>query len=513
MRKIREILRLTWLHKIGARQTARSCGISHSTVKEYVRRATAAGLTWPAVEALSAEEVERRLFESVTSPRPTRPLPGWEEIHAELKRRGVTRQLLWEEYRIRHPEGYSYSRFCELYQAWAGKLDVSMRQSHKAGEKLFVDYSGQTMSVSCNGEVRTAEIFVAVLGASNYTYAEATWSQRLPDWIGSHVRAFEFFGGVTQLVVPDNLRSAVSKACRYEPDLNPTYNDLASHYATAVIPARVRKPQDKSKAEGGVLEVQRRILAPLRNRTFLSLGELNTAIRELLGPLNARPFQKMEGTRRSLFESLDRPALQPLPAEPYEYAEWSKTRVRPDYHVRLEEHDYSVPYQLVGEELDVRQTQHMVVFLFKDRPVAIHRRCRGRGHTTLRGHMPAQHAQYADWDPPRLIAWSEKIGPATAQTARAMLSRAHPHQGFHSCLGLVSLARRYDAPRLEAACRRAVAIGGTTYKSLRSILEKGLDRQALSEDTPPPADPITHENIRGASYYAATTTDEEVTLC
>ncbi|MBU4606906.1 MAG: IS21 family transposase, partial [Proteobacteria bacterium] len=332
------------------RDIAKSCSIGRTTVRDYLSRASAAGLTWPLPLGLDEAAVERLLFPPTPLPGAKRPLPDWGEIHTELRRKGVTLELLWEEYKSVYPEGYQYSRFCELYRGWRGLLQLWMRQEHRAGEKLFVDYAGQTVDVvnPKTGEVSDAQIFVAVLGASSYTYCEGTWSQGLPDWIGSHERAFLFFGGVPELLIPDNLKSGVIKACRYEPELNPTYQDLALHYNTAVIPARVRKPKDKAKVESGVLVVERWILARLRKRTFFSLDELNMAIRGLLRELNQRPMQKLKRSRRELFEKLDRPALKSLPLIPFPYAEWKKAKVNIDCHLELEGHYYSAPYQLVG---------------------------------------------------------------------------------------------------------------------------------------------------------------------
>ena len=357
VRKIREILRLSWECGLSQRQVAGCCGAGKTTVVDCLARARRTGLDWRTAAVLSDEQLEGRLYPPAeVMPASERPLVDWAEVHTELKRKGVTLSLLWEEYRHKQPRGYRYSRYCQLYGQWRGRSDLSMRQVHRAGEKLFVDYSGSTVSVSeaSTGEVREAQVFVAVWGASNYTYAEATWSQGLSDWIGSHVRAFEFAGGVPEVVVPDNLKSGVSRPCRYEPELNPTYQDLAVHYAVAVMPARVRRPRDKAKVEVGVQVVERWILARLRHRTFFSLFELNQAIGELLIGLNERPFRKLSGTRRSLFESLERPALRPLPEERFAYAEWKKARVNVDYHVEVESHHYSVPYQLVSQQLDVR---------------------------------------------------------------------------------------------------------------------------------------------------------------
>lgn len=515
LRKTREILRLLWFCGLGARKTARACRVSHSTVLEYCRRAEAAGLDWEQVEPLDETSLERRLFPS-PSESSARPLPDWSEVHQELKLAGVTLQLVWEEYKATHAEdGYQYSRFCELYGQWRGRLDLSMRQAHKAGEKLFVDYCGQTVPVidPSTGESTAAQIFVAVLGASNYTFAEATWSQKLADWIGSHVRAFEFLGGTSELVVPDNLRSGVTTPCRYEPELNRTYEDLASHYETAVIPARVRKPKDKSKVEVGVQVVERWILASLRHRQFFSLSELNEAIRELLDRLNDRPFRQLPGTRRSQFEALDRPLLKPLPATAFEYCDWLRPRVRSDYHVEVDDHFYSVPYQLVGQRLDVRLTARTMECYHAGQRVACHQRSRERGQsTTVIEHMPREHRHYAEWTPQRLVQWSRETGPSTATVVETILtSRSHPHQGFHSCLGLRRLAKGYGVERLEAACDRALAISGLSYRSIRSILKNGLDRQALpSPAQEPPA--VSHDNVRGATYYQSSP-GPEVTPC
>jgi transposase len=505
MRKIKEVLRLKYDCRLSHQAIAASCGIGRTSVREYLRRARRAGLGWPLPEDMSDSDIERKLFPSPPSiPASQRSLPDWPVIHQELKRKGVTLFLLWEEYKEVHPQGYQYSRFCDLYRAWAGTVDLPMRQDHKAGEKLFVDYAGQTVPVvdRTTGEVREAQIFVAACGASNYTYAEATWSQTLPDWIASHVRAFAFMGGVHELVVPDNLRSGVSQACRYEPDINPTYHEMARHYGTAVMPARVRRPKDKAKAESGVLGIERRILARLRHRTFFSLAELNEAIGALLTEYNQRPFQKLPGCRRSLFESLDQPALKPLPDQPYQYAQWKKATVNIDYHIELERHYYSVPYQLVRQNVDVRWTNTTVECFHNGRRVAGHVKSHLAGrHTTLTEHMPKGHRQYAEWTPQRLARWAGQSGQATRTLVQQiMASRSHPQQGFRSCLGIMRLGKQYGAERLEAACARALRINALSYKSLAAILKHGLDQQPLpSPPSPPPV--IEHANVRGARYY------------
>jgi len=505
MRKVKEILRLKFEVGCGQRQIARSCAIGKTTVAECLARFEDSGLSWAQAAELDEAALEHKLYPpSVAVSAQERAVPDWPHIHQELRRKGVTLTLLWYEYKGVHPDGYQYSWFCDQYRAWSAKLDVVMRQEHRAGEKLFVDYAGQTIEVvdRRTGEIRAAQIFVAVLGASSYTYAEATWSQQLPDWISSHVRAFAFFGGVPELAVPDNLRSGVSKAHRYEPDLNPTYQDLASHYGVAVLPARVRKPRDKAKAEAGVLLVERWILAALRNRTFFSLEEVNREIARLLKRLNTRPFKKLPGSRRELFEQLDRPALRPLPAQPYAFAEWKKVRVNIDYHVEVEGHYYSVPYQLVRKSLEARYSERTVECFHKGQRVASHVRSQLKGrHTTVAEHMPTSHRQYAEWTPQRLVRWAEKTGPATASLVQNILERrAHPQQGFRSCLGIMRLGKSFGEERLEAACRRALTLGACSYKSIESILRQGLDNRALPEQQELEL-AIAHENIRGSDYY------------
>jgi len=505
VRKIREVLRLRFETGLSGRQVAASLKMARSTVGEYERRFAAAGLTWPLSASLSDSELEQRLFPpSPAVPTDTRPVPDWSVVHQELRRPGVTLALLWDEYRAQHPLGFAYSWFCQHYRAWAGKLDLVMRQTHRAGEKLFVDYAGQTAEIidRMTGEVRTAQIFVAVLGASSYTYAEATWTQGLSDWAGAHTRAFAFFGGVSEIVVPDNLRSGVSRACRYEPDINPTYAELARHYGVAVVPARVRKPRDKAKAESGVQVVERLILAALRHRTFFSLAELNAAIAQLLTRLNARPFKKLPGSRRTAFEQIDQPALRPLPAAPYVYATWKKVRVHIDYHVELDGHYYSVPYALVKQQLDARLSERTVEVFQKGQRVASHVRSPLKGrHTTTPEHMPKAHREYAAWTPQRLVHWAEQSGPATAGVIGHILAhRPHPQQGFRSCLGILRLGERYGNDRLEAACRRALRLNACRYKSIASILERGLDRQPLPEQQELSL-PAAHDHVRGPGYY------------
>jgi transposase len=504
MRKIKEVLRLK-ASGMSNRKIAQSCGVSRPTVGEYLQRASRAGVTWPLPNELSDVVLEHRLFPDPPTPaQRDQALPDWLYIQKEFKRKNVTLFLLWEEYRAQHPHGYQYSWFCERYRQWSDTLDRVMRQDHRAGEKLFVDYAGHTIPVvnQHTGEIHETQIFVAVLGASNYTYAEATWTQNLSDWIGSHQRALNFIGGAPEIIVPDNLKSGVTKAHLYDPDINPTYQEFASHHGVAVIPARVRRPKDKAKAEVGVQIVERWILAALRNHTFFSLSELNRAIRKLLERLNTRPFKKLPGCRQELFTSLDQPALKPLPTTAYTYAEWKKVRVHIDYHVEINGHYYSVPNQLVKKQLDARISEHTIECFYHNKRVASHVRShRKGGHTTLREHMPKSHQQYGDWSPGRFIRWAEKMGPATVQTITAVLSaRQHPQQGYRTCLGILRLSQPYGDDRLEAACGRALLLGTCRYKSIESILKHGLDSKPIPEqqDLNLPED---HGNIRGPSYY------------
>jgi len=408
-----------------------------------------------------------------------------------------------------HPDGFQYSRFCELYGRWRSSIDPVLRQSYKAGERVFVDYAGQTVEVidQKTGEVREAQIFVATLGASNYIYAEATWTQGLPDWIGSHERLYRHLGGVPALTIPDNLKSGVTKACYYEPDINPTYQDLATHFGTVVLPTRVASPCDKAKVETGVQLVERWCLAPLRNHTFFSLAELNRELARKLAALNDRPFQKMDGNRRLLLETVERPALKPLPATPFEYCDWKKARVNIDYHIQVDGHLYSVPYTLVRKEVDVRLTARSVEILHCGKRVAAHPRNRTRGHfTTDPKHRPKSHRAHLEWTPTRLIKWGHSIGESCGELVEQILeSFPHPEQGYRSCLGLLNLERRYDKQRLEAACSRALRSGARSYQSVKSILKHGLDKVQVEEDQMALSLPPAHTNVRGAAYYSTHT--------
>lgn len=510
MRNIREILRLKHYCNRSIREISGSCGIGRGTVSDYLNRAKVAGISWPIPDDLTDTSLEQRLFPS-TAPRTISPrfVPDFQEIHKELQsRKHVTLNLLWQEYKEQHPAGYQYSWFCHSYRDWAAHLDVVMRHEHRAGEKLFVDYTGQTVPIVDRetGEINKAEIFVAVLGASNYTYAEATLSQKIEDWIGSHVRAFSYMGGVPEAVIPDNLKSGVSKTCRYEPDINPSYNDLARHYQTVILPARVRKPRDKAKAEAGVLLVERWILAKLRKHTFFSLVDLNREIKKLLLVLNSRSFKKLHGTRQSWFEEIDKPALKPLPAAPYELAYWKKATVHLDYHVEVESFYYSVPHTLVKKKLDIRYTKNTVECFLNNKRVASHLRNVPRGrHVTIKEHMPLNHQKYLEWTPERFKRWAAKFGPETALlTELILLKKEHPQQAYRTLLGILRLGKSYGDNRLEAACKRALYINALSYRSIESILKSGLDQKPLPE-TNGKKEPVKHKNIRGAAYYKPTT--------
>jgi transposase len=503
MKNIKEILRM---HEAGLNrsQIKRATKICRKTVREYITRAKAIGLTYALIQDKTESEVYELIFPQQAKQQ-VQPLPDWKTVHLEITtHKSVTIFTLWEEYIQTYPEGYKYSQFCDLYRTWRKTLDYSMRQIHKAGEKMFTDYSGMTMPVidQQTGEVRQAEIYVSVLGASNYAYAEATWSQSLPDWINSHIRTFEYFGGVPEIEVPDNLKSGISKACRYEPDVNPAYQDMAMHYGIAVIPARPAAPKDKPKVENAVLVVQRWILAKLRKHTFFSLAELNQKIQDLLIVYNNKPFQKLEGCRRSAFEMLDKPLLKPLPQQRYEFAQWKKATVNIDYHIEVDGHYYSVPCKYVREKIDLKITSTTISLFHNNQQITFHQRSRQKGgKTTVAEHMPKSHKEYGEWTPERIMSWAESIGQSTRIVAeRIIQSRQHPAQGYKSILGIIGLAKRYTVARVEAAAKRAVFYAAYSYQSIKSILEKELDKKPLEEE-PKLSSPVQHENLRGSEYF------------
>ena len=503
MRKIKETLRLK-AAGLSHREIAASVGVGRSTIGDYLERAKQAGLSWPLPDDLDDDALERRMFSSAGQGHgQSRPQPDWAHIHRELRRKSVTLTLLWEEYRAVHPDGYGYSQFCDRYRQWKGRLSPTMRQRHAAGEKMFVDYAGQTIDMidGRTGEVHACQLFVAVLGASSYTYAEATLTQSLPDWCSSHERAFRFFGGVPEQVVSDNLKAGITKACFYEPQVNRTCADLAAHYDTAVVPARPYKPRDKAKVEVGVQLIERWIIAKLRNRRFLSLAELNEAIRECLDVLNARHTRHLGASRQDLFDQLDHPKLKQLPAEPFPYAEWSERRVSLDYHIEVDKHYYSVPHKLLREKVWARTTPRTVEVFHRAKRVASHiRSSSNRRHTTVPDHMPKAHQRYAGWTPERIVRQAGEIGPSTSALVEIILrKRRHPEQGFRSCVGIVRLAKSHGSERLEAACARALEINEFSYTSVNSILKNILDRKRPAPATDRPA--IVHANIRGPQYF------------
>jgi transposase len=504
MRRIRDVLRLKHAQGLSERAIATSLGLGKGTVGAYLGRARKAGLGWPLPEALSDDDLELLLFPAAPSvPDPERPVPDWALVDRELRRPGVTRALLWEEYRAAHPLGFGYAWFCEHYEAWKGRVRPTMRQTHVGGEKVFVDFAGDMIDVIDpeTGEVRAAKLFIAAMGASNYTWAEAVASEGLEDWIGAHVRMFAFLGGVPKAVVPDNLKSAVIKADRFDPGLNRTYAEIAGHYGTAILPARPRKPRDKAKVEVAVQVAQRWILARLRNRRFFSLAEANAAIRKLVDELNMRVMRGYNASRADLFATLDRPNLQPLPSVPYEFARWKRARVAPDYHVEMDGSWYSVPFGLIRQEVDLRVCGAIVEIFHRGQRVASHPRCPGRrSHVTVPEHMPSSHRRHAEWTPARMLAAAEKLGPSVVAFCEAVMAdRPHPEQGFRTCLGVLALARSYDPARLDAACRRGLSIRARSVASIRSILKTGLDRAFLEEETGQL--PLQHPNIRGRGYY------------
>jgi transposase len=511
VRKIQEILRLKWGSKLSNRAVGRACNISCSTVSEYVQRAVRAGLSWPLPEGLNDEELYRKLFpETVRSSEARKALPDWETVHREMRKRGVTLKLLWIEYHELFPEGYAYTQYCEYYRRWKGKLSPSMRVPRKGGEELEVDYAGMTIPIINpeNGEITRAQIFVATLAASSYTYAEAQSSQTLPNWIGGHVRAFSFFGGLPRLIKPDNIKAGVKSPSYYEPDLNPSYQKMAEYYGVAVLPTRTRKPKDKPAVENGVQNIERWVLAPLRNQPFYSIAELNQAMRPLQTGLNDRKMEQFGKSRRELFEELDRPALLPLPKHPYEFALWKTARVNIDYHISFDEHFYSVPSRLVHQKVEIRATERMVEIFHQGIQVAIHPRSAVLGRfSTQPEHMPASHRFIAEWSPERFLHWAQEIGPITAQFVQAILSsRRHPEQAYRSCMGVLSLSRKYDLPAMETASQRMLDAKLLTYRDLKAELDALASTGSnlaegpgtLPEVTPLPA----HENIRGEPYYS-----------
>ncbi len=505
MRKLREIIRLKLQLGLSGRAIARSCNLSPSTASDYLARIALAKVTWPLPPALDDDAtLEALLFPDEHAPVASRPEPDWAWVHGELRRKHVTKMLLWQEYREAQPGGYQYSAFCERYLRWARPLTATMRQEHRAGEKCFLDFSGDGIDVvdPITGECAVAKLFVAVLGGSSLTYAEPALSEDLPTWVGCHVRAFEYFGGVSEIWTPDNLKSGVKKSDKYDPEINPTYAELAHHYDAVVIPARPYRARDKAKVEAGVLLAERWILAVLRNRVFYSLGELREAVKVLVERLNARPMRRLKKSRRELFETLERSALKPLPSHPYELAVWSQPKVNIDYHVAFEEHFYSVPYQLLGEQLDLRATETTVEIFKGGGRITSHVRSREKhGYTTKVEHMPRGHRDYAEWTPTRLVHWAKTVGPSTADLIeQIMRHKRHPEYGFKGCLGIMRLQQKYPLARIERACTRALKHHAYAYRHVAAILKNNLDAVKDLDGDHQVALPL-HGNLRGRGYY------------
>jgi transposase len=505
MRRIRQLLALHFGAGASTRAIGRELGVAASTVREYLGRAAAAGIGWPLAAGVTDDDLVARLFVNagVRAGARLHAEPDWAALVRELKRPGVNLMILWDEYRAVHPAGYAYSRFCQLFREFERRLSPTMRQQHVAGHKLFVDYSGKRVPIAdpLTGEVRMAEIFVAVLGASGCTYAEATWTQTLPDWIGAHVRMFRFYGATPRLLVPDNLKSGINKASFYDPEVNRSYAAMAAHYSIGVLPARPRRPRDKAAVEAGVRFAQSYILGRLRNVTFFSLAECNAAIAVAVERMNGREMRRLGTSRRQLFEAIERPVMQVLPQEDYEYAEWHLARVGIDYHVEVQGFFYSVPYALVREQVDTRATARTIEVFHRGKRVAAHlRRYGGPRHGTQPEHMPSAHRRYAEWTPERVHRQARDIGPNTEALILAVLARRpHPEQGFRTCVGVLRLFRGLDAVRVERVSLRAIEIGALSYASVASILKHRLDRPA----SPQAADgtPLLHDNIRGSGYY------------
>lgn len=505
MRKIKEILRLHFEHQQGRRAIARACRVSPTTVSDYIAKAEQFGLDAPGLRNLTDEDLHRLFFSETPANTPKKALPEFQTLQKELKKKGVTLQLLWEEYRAVHPEGYGRSQFFQMYRVFAKTLHPVMRLEHKAGEKLFVDFSGDRPAYvdKATGEIITVELFVAVLGASSRTFALAVPDQKIPSWIKAHIQAFEYYGGLPAIVVPDNLRSGVTSSCIYDPEINPVYADLAAHYQVAVLPARAYKPRDKAKAENGVLHVQRRVLAALRHHTFFSLNELNAAIAEELVKLNAKPMQGVGKSRQELFVEMDQPALKPLPPTRFEVYLWKKAKVNLDYHIAVEHNFYSVPYTLIHKEVEVHLTAACVEILLQGKRVASHPRSYGKGvFSTLEAHRPHEHKKYLEWTPERMRQWGQSIGTHTAALMEKIIaSQLQPEHGFRRCLGILRLAKTYGPERLECACQLALEIGAMRYRSIKSILEKNLEKTTSPEPEPALPELPAHANIRGSNYY------------
>lgn len=501
MKKLKEIARLLLECNLGIRPIAKACNISVSTASLYAEKFKELGASYREIRETDEDALSDLLFPKDKKVS-TRALPDFAYIARELTKKGVTLQLLHEEYKRDNPEGYEKSRFYQLYHDWKKKADPVMRITHKAGEKMFVDYSGDKPSYQdqTTGKRIEAELFVSALGASSYIFAYAEPDQTTKSFIQCNIKAFEYYGGTPQCLILDNLKAGVTHACYYDPEINVTLAAMAEHYNIAVIPTRVAKPKDKAKVENAVLQAQRRILAALRNRTFFSLRELNEAIAEETKKLNERPMAVMNKSRHDLFVEIEKPVLKSLPSERFVIASWTKAKVHIDYHVKVEKAYYSVPYTLIGESLDIMHTGTVVEIYHKGKRVASHIKVDKPGaFVTENLHMPAEHRQYLEWTPQRIKLWGQKIGPHTKTLMEEIMShRVHPEHGFRSCLGIIRLSKTYSPERVESACKRALEIGAYNYKSVKSLLVMKLE-EAAPENTERII-PL-HDNIRGGNYY------------
>ena len=499
MRQIKDVLRLTLELHHSQRHIAASLGLSKGVVAKYIKLASDAGLHWPQIEVMSETELHHRLLGTVARASGF-VAPDFARMHQELHRKGMTLMLLWQEHSERHPDAtiHSYSQFCENYRRYAKTLKRSMRQVHRAGEKLFIDYAGPTVALV---DGNRAHIFVAALGASGYTFAYATPRETMADWLGATAQALRFYGGCTELIVPDNPKALIANPDRYEPRANDTVLEFARHYNTSVLPARPRRPQDKAKAESAVQVVERWILMRLRHHRFETVDEVNEAIEPLLHQLNNKPFQKLPGSRASVFAEIDVPALRALPMQAWEHAVFKTVKAHIDSHVEFDEHYYSVPHPLIGQQMEVRATQRCVEVLHRGQRVASHARSAHKGKfTTVPEHLPEGYRAHLQWSPERLIHWGQDIGAATGSLVRRMLeARQHPEHGYRACLALLSLAKRYSKPRLEAACLIALELGTTKARHVREILANGRD--LVKPSTTLPWVSPAHANVRGAGYY------------
>jgi len=502
MRKIKEVLRLHYEAGLSQANIAKVNHISRYTVQQYIMRFSAAGLNWPLNESVNEMALESKLFPGKLD-KSDRPAPDYGYLLQEIRRPDATLSVLWEEYKQQHPDGYQYSYFCDLFNAYRGKLNLSRRQEHKAGEKTFLDF-GDSPLVITDRQAKTqtpTKIFVSVWGASNFLYAESSLDEKLATWISLNIHALEYYGCCPRAMVPDNLKSAVSKASRYEPDINPTYAEFAEHYGTVIFPARPYRPKDKSKAENGVTLAKRWILFRLRNQTFYSLSELNQAIRGLLDDFNNRIMKKIKKSRRELFELWDKPHALPLPQRRYEFAEWKKAKVQFNYHIACDDHNYSVPYTFIHKQVDIKATRNLVEVYYKGNRICCHARGYiAHGYTTLREHMPEKHLKYLEWTPDRILSYAGKYGASVkALVQEIMAQRKYPQQAYKSCMGIIRLENAYSAQRLNLACQRALQYRAYSYRSIVNILDKGLDKQMSSPSSPSVS--RNHENIRGADYY------------